>query len=98
MFNIIEEDSERVYLLSSQNISSLIKHLEDHAGQFIISDSRDMVVDLKNQRYINSNAIAVLFRLKSKLVSQGRNLKLINYNKVIEECIEISGVDEFFLK
>lgn len=96
MFEVIESTSERVYV-PTDDISQYLNVFESSINEFIKSDSRDIVVDMKSIQYIDSLTLAALIRYRRKLSLEGRNLKLINYNDTILRVIELSGLDEFLL-
>ena len=96
MFEVIESTSERVYL-PKDDISQYLNIFESSINEFIKSDSRDIVVDMKSLDYIDSLTLAALIRFRRKLSLEGRTLKLLNYNENVLRVIELSGLDEFLL-
>ena len=96
MFEVIESTNERVYLPTG-DISQYLNIFESNINEFIKSDSRDIVLDMKSLHNIDSLTLAALIRFRRKLSLEGRTIKLLNYNDNILRVIELSGLDEFLL-
>lgn len=96
MFEVIESANDRTYV-PKENISQYLSIFESSINEFIKSDSRDIVVDLKSLQFIDSLTLAALIRFRRKLSLEGRSLKVINYNDNILRVIELSGLDDFLL-
>lgn len=97
MFEIIDSDNDRTYLLLKPDGEFQVKMLEERVNEFIKTDSRDVCFDLKNMELLNSSSLAAFIRMKRKLSAEGRSMKVINYNESILRVMELSGLDSFLL-
>ncbi|HPX89978.1 MAG TPA: STAS domain-containing protein [Spirochaetota bacterium] len=66
-------------------------------SDFIKKDSRDVVLDLEGLSRFDSQSLASLIRIKRKLDSLDRTLRIINYNEAIFRVIELAGMEDFVL-
>jgi anti-anti-sigma regulatory factor len=96
MFDIIDNDSERIYVLKCTNNGMNIRFFEESADEFIKSDQRDMVLDLVGQNVMCSLLLASLIRIKRGLAANQRELCIRNCNSHIYRCIELAGLETFF--
>ncbi|HNX22606.1 MAG TPA: STAS domain-containing protein [Spirochaetota bacterium] len=97
MFEIIDSDSERTFILKKSGDSFQLNLLEEKINEFIKNDDRDLVLDLADLSLLDSSSLAAYIRFKRKLKATGRTMKLINYNESILRVIELSGLDDFLL-
>jgi anti-anti-sigma factor len=97
MFEIIDSESERIFVLQKASDSFQINLLEEKINDFIKSDTRDLILDLKDLNLLDSSSLAAFIRFKRKLKATGRVMKLVNYNESILRVIELSGLDDFLL-
>jgi len=96
MFEVIETTSERIYIIKCSNIGPDIKLFEENADEFIKSDHRNMIIDLKEQEIICSLLLAALIRIKRGLSLNQRELLIRNCNPQMYRCIELAGLESFF--
>jgi len=97
MFDTTDNDTERIFSVKNEELQ-FMGVLEERILDFIKKDQRDVVLDLENLFHFDSVALAALIRIKRKLTSMDRNLKLINYNQTILRVIELSGLADFLLE
>lgn len=97
MFEILDTENDRTFILQKSSDSFQINLLEEKINEFIKNDGRDLVLDLKGLSLLDSSSLAAFIRFKRKLKATGRNMKLINYNESILRVIELSGLDDFLL-
>jgi anti-anti-sigma factor len=97
MFETIDSESERTFILQKASDSFQINLLEEKINEFIKSDNRDLILDLKGMNLLDSSYLAAFIRFKRKLKATGRTMKLINFNESILRVIELSGLDDFLL-
>ena len=97
MFEIIDSESERVFILQKSSDSFEINLLEEKINDFIKNDERDLTLDLKELNFLDSSSLAAFIRFKRKLKATGRFMKLTNYNESILRVIELSGLEDFLL-
>jgi anti-anti-sigma factor len=97
MFDTTENDTERIFTVKNEELQ-FMGVLEERILDFVKKDQRDVVLDLENLFHFDSVALAALIRIKRKLTSMDRNLKLINYNQTILRVIELSGLADFLLE
>lgn len=97
MFEIIDSENERIFVLQKASDSFQINLLEEKINDFIKNDGRDLVLDMKDLNLLDSSSLAAFIRFKRKLKATGREMKLVNYNESILRVIELSGLDDFLL-
>jgi len=97
MFEIIDSENERIFVFQKSSDSFQINLLEEKINDFIKSDTRDLILDLKELNLLDSSSLAAFIRFKRKLKATGRLMKLVNYNESILRVIELSGLDDFLL-
>jgi anti-anti-sigma factor len=97
MFEIIDNENERIFILNKTEESFQLNLLEERINDFIKNDTRDIILDLKNLLILDSSSLAAFIRFKKNLKAGGRTMKLINYNESILRVIELSGLDSFLL-
>lgn len=97
MFEIIDSDTDRTFLLHKPEGEYQIKHFEEKVYEFIKHDERDVSFDLKNMELLNSTTLAAFIRIKRALDAAGRSMKVVNYNESILRVMELSGLDNFLL-
>ncbi|PKL19028.1 MAG: hypothetical protein CVV49_02790 [Spirochaetae bacterium HGW-Spirochaetae-5] len=96
MFEIIDNDSERVYVLKCDNMASDLRLLEKSTDEFIKSDNRNLVIDMTGQNIICSLLLAAMIRIKRELLVEGRSLIISNCNSHVYRCMEMAGLETFF--
>ena len=96
MFEVIENETERVFLVKNDELQ-FMNILEERISDFVKKDERDVVLDLQHLFLFDSVALAALIRIKRKLAGIDRVFRLINYNQTILRVIELSGLDDFLL-
>jgi anti-anti-sigma regulatory factor len=96
MFEIIDNESERIYLLNCENMTSDLRLLEKSTEEFIKSDNRNLVIDMTGQNIMCSLLLAALIRIKRELLVEGRSLIISNCNSHIYRCMEMAGLETFF--
>ncbi len=96
MFDIKDSESERIYIIKCESAVFNLKLFEESVDEFIKNDSRDMVIDLKEETVINSLLLASLIRIRNGLSQKHRELSLKNCNSQMYRCIELAGLETFF--
>ena len=96
MFEIIENDDSRVYILSSDEIMTNLRMFEENIDRFIKTDKRDLVLDMKNISSLNSVFLSCLIRIKSGLFIERSTIRLVNYNEYVYRSLEVAGLDSYF--
>ncbi len=97
MFEIIETENEKTFILHKASDTFQINLLEEKINEFIKNDVRDMIIDLSELNLLDSSTLAAFIRFKRKLKATGRTMRLTNYNESILRVIELSGLDDFLL-
>ncbi len=97
MFDTIENNRERIYLLKEFDIFNHIRLLEEHVEVFIKNDHRDLVFDMIDLGGVDSMFLSTLLRFRVKLNIGGRFLRIINYNEQILKCFQRLDLDEHLL-
>ena len=89
MFEIIENDSDKIFLLKGDintfNIESLDLLIEE--------DEHNIILDFKDVSSIDSKAISLLTHTKRKLLHTNRNLKVINISESAYKILVVAGID-----
>ncbi len=75
----------------SEDMSSLMQRLD--ADQDAIPD---MIVNLSSVTYLNSSNIAQLLRLRKKLNTAGRNMRICAVEDQVWGVLMITGLDKIF--
>ncbi len=96
MFEIIDSNESRTYVLNSDEIMSNLRFFEENIERFIRVDQRDLIIDMRNLTSINSLFLSCLIRIKSGLFIERRIIRLVNYNESIYRSLEVSGLDSYF--
>lgn len=96
MFEIIENDDSRVYILTSDEIMSNLRFFEENIDRFIKTDKRDLVLDMKNITTLNSVFLSCLLRIKTGLFVERRTIRLVNYNEYVYRSLEVAGLEGYF--
>ncbi len=96
MFEIIDNDSERIYLLNCENMATDLRLLEKSTEEFIRTDHRNMVIDMSGQNVLCSLLLSALIRIKRELMVEGRSLSINNCNSHIYRCMEMAGLETYF--
>ncbi len=74
-------------------------------GNELLASVDDLVIkgvklfqlDFTHARYVSSYGIAILIRLKKKLVASGADLRLLRVNKDIMRVLTVTRTDEFLI-
>ena len=96
MFEIIDNDDSRIYVLASSEILNNLKYFEDNIDRFIKTDRRDLVLDMRNISSLNSLFLSFLIRIKTALFVEKRMIRLVNYNENVYRALEVAGLDTYF--
>ncbi len=75
----------------SEEFETLMRQLEDKDNA-----TPDVIVDLKGVTYLNSSNIAQLLRLRKKLESAERRLRLCSIGDRVWSVMLITGLDKLF--
>ncbi len=97
MFEVIDNDAERIFLVRNEDLP-FMNILEERVIEFVKKDERIVVIDFRHLLNFDSVALAALIRIKRKLASMDRVLRLVNYNQTVLRVIELSGLDNFLLE
>lgn len=96
MFEVIDSEDARIYIIKSDEILNRVKLFEEDVDRFIKTDKRDIVIDMRNLTAINSLFLSCLIRIKSGLFIEKRIVRLVNYNEKIYRSLEVAGLDSYF--
>jgi hypothetical protein len=97
MFDIIDDEYERIYILKFKDYSPELHTLEQSVDNFIRFDHRHLVLDMKEQEIINSLLLAFFVRIRSRLLSEQRDLRLINCSLFMYKSFEMAGLASYFV-
>ncbi len=96
MFDVVDNDSERIFFIKDDELKSL-HILEEKIADFVKKDVRDVVIDMRELSQFDSLALASFIRIKRKLNAIDRPFRIINYNDVVFRVIELAGLEDFLL-
>ena len=75
----------------SEDMSSLMQRLDADQDEI-----PDMIVNLSSVTYLNSSNIAQLLRLRKKLNTAGRNMRICAVENQVWGVLMITGLDKIF--
>jgi len=96
MFEVIDSTHERVYVIKFNNLVTDIRQFEESVNEFIETECRNMVVDMKEQEVMSSLLIGLLVRVNRGLSQRHRELVLKNCNPHAYRCMEMAGLESLF--
>ncbi len=94
MFETIENESEKIYVLKEFDIFQHIRLFEEDVEIFIKNDHRDIVFDMRNLEGVDSMFLSIMLRFRIKMNLGGRLLRVINYNENILKCFQLLNMDD----
>ena len=95
MFEIVDYEYDRLFLLKD-NITSLnIETLNQALDSFIEKDERDVILDLEDVTKLDSVALAFLIRAKKRLAEEHRGFKMTNLSEPVQRILALTGVEAF---
>lgn len=97
MFETIDNESEKIYLLKEFDILQHIRLLEENVEIFIKNDHRDLVFDMRHLEGVDSMFLSTMLRFRIKLTLGGRLLRVINYNENILKCFQLLNMEGHLL-
>jgi len=97
MFETIDGETEKIYLIRESDIFQHIRLFEEHVEIFINNDHRDLIFDLKHLKGVDSMFISTILRFRVKLLLGGRFLRVINYNDYILKCFQLLNLEGHLL-
>ncbi len=97
MFETIETEDERIYVIKELDIFPHIKLLEEHVEVFIRNDHRNLVFDMRNLDAVDSMFLSAIVRFKTRLSIGGRSFLIKNYNNHILKCFQLLHLDGHML-
>lgn len=97
MFDTIETENEKIYLIREPDIFPHIKSFEEHIETFIKNDHRNLVFDMTHLEGVDSMFLSSIVRFRTKLSMGGRILRIVNYNEYILKCFQLLHLDGHLL-
>jgi anti-anti-sigma regulatory factor len=97
MFNIIENENEKIYLIKDSDIYNNIRLFELEIETFIKNDNRNLVFDMVHLGSVDSMFLSAILRFRTKLSLGGRNLLMTNYNEHIRRCVRLLNLEDHLL-
>ena len=77
-------------------VESMVKDFKTKLLKIINQDIKELVIDMKNVKDIDSTGLGVLIAVKNSLDQAGGELDLKNVPDNIENLMQILGLDSFF--
>jgi anti-anti-sigma factor len=94
----IEEWSEEITIATvgdepafSEDMANLLQRLEERG-----ETTPDVVLDLASVSYLNSSNIAQMLRLRKRLNTGGRNMRICSVEDQVWGVLMITGLDKIF--
>jgi len=97
MFEAIETENEKIYMIKEPDIFPHIRLFEEHIEIFIKNDHRDLVFDMTHLEGVDSMFLSSIVRFRTKLSMGGRLLRIVNYNEYILKCFQLLHLDGHLL-
>jgi anti-anti-sigma factor len=95
MFEIVDYDYDRLFLLKDNITSQNIETLNQALDSFILEDERDVILDLEDVTKMDSVALAFFIRAKKRLTENHRGFKMINLSEPVQKILILTGVEAF---
>lgn len=95
MFDIIENENEKIYRIKEGDILKNIRLFENEIDNFIKNDHRNLVLDLSMLDNIDSMFLSTILRFRTRLSIGGRNVTLINYNEHVYKCVKLLHLEGY---
>ncbi|MAJ47239.1 MAG: hypothetical protein CBC35_08290 [Planctomycetes bacterium TMED75] len=94
----IEEWSEEITIATvgdepafSEDMANLLQRLDER-----VETTPDVVLDLASVSYLNSSNIAQMLRLRKRLNTGGRNMRICSVDDQVWGVLMITGLDKIF--
>lgn len=97
MFDTIDNENEKIYLIREFDIFPHIRAFEEHIEAFIKNDHRNLVFDMRHLDGVDSMFLSTILRFKTKLSIGGRILRVVNYNEHILKSFKLLHLDGHLL-
>jgi len=97
MFDTIDNENEKIYLIKEFDIFPHLRLFEEHIEAFIRNDNRNLIFDMRHLDGIDSMFLSAIVRFKIKLSLGGRILLIVNYNEHIFKCFQLLHLDSYLL-
>lgn len=97
MFDTIDNENEKIYLIKEFDIFPHLRLFEEHIEAFIKNDHRNLIFDMRHLDSIDSMFLSAIVRFKIKLSLGGRILQIVNYNEHIFKCFQLLHLDNHLL-
>ena len=97
MFDTIDNENEKIYLIKEFDIFPHLRLFEEHIEAFIRNDHRDLIFDMRHLDGIDSMFLSAIVKFNIKLSLGGRILRIVNYNEHIFKCFQLLHLDSHLL-
>ena len=81
----------------SSDLEGKINLFEEKLEHIVRFEHKNIFFDMKNINFLDSSILAILIRLRTSLATEGRSVKLVNYNERIIKYIRLAGLEEYLL-
>jgi len=95
MFETIDSDYDRLFLLKDNITSQNIETLNQALDSFIETDNRDVILDLEDVTKMDSVSLAFFIRVKKRLDEKNRGFKMTNLSDPVQKILLLTGVEAF---
>jgi len=97
MFEVIETENEKIYVVKESDIIEHIKLFEEHVEIFIKNDHRNLVFDMMHLDVVDSMFLSAIVRFRTRLSLGGRFIRIVNYNEHVLKCFQLLHLDGHLL-
>jgi len=87
-------DSVEVLCLEGQIVNGETETLRSAAQ--LISDARDIILDLSNVTLVDAHGLGVLLQLREQILENGMHFELMNVNASLSRVFEITRLNTVF--
>ena len=95
---VFQDENRAVYRLEGDfNGMEEGNELLNSVDDLVVKGIKLFQLDFTHARYLSSYGIAILIRLKKKLVGKGADLRLMRVNKDIMRVLMVTRTDEFLI-
>ena len=97
-FNIVETEHSVTMIIEGDVDLSDIRGFREKSFEIVKNTAKDLVIDFKGVRYLDSSGIGILLTLNKMQKGKGRSFRLINCSENIERILDLSSLSEILGK
>lgn len=90
-------ENNLIVYLSGTLDTKLARDIEEDFDELLTQyQTEDIIINMKDLKYLSSSGLRVFVSLRSLLQESGRELKLCNLGRTVREVFELTKVLQFF--